>query len=319
MAEADAVDTASNGWDDGDWEGLLYAIALKEVTPFLGAGACHGVLKLGKEIARDWVDRDPERGFPFSDVDNLPRVAQWLAVERGADVPKSKIRLEFKDKGPPDFANPNEPHRVLADLELPLYMTTNYDDFMFQALKRESTRSPHREVCKWHLINGKARVDLQLPVRPDPKTPVVFHLHGTLDDGNSMVLTEDDYVDFLIAVSEYPELIPQPIEGAFGRTSLLFMGYSLEDMSFKVLFRKLSRYIHRNKGSRHVSVQLAPQPDGSTQDQARRAANQKRYLEELLRSEYVKIYWGTCQQFVADLSKRWQAYQDKRAQDGGTT
>ena len=37
--------------------------------------------------------------------------------------------------------------------------------------------------------------------RPEPMKPVVFHLHGWLGIPESLVLTEDDYLDFLVAVS----------------------------------------------------------------------------------------------------------------------
>ncbi len=57
MTKADELNELQpDGWDEGDWEGLLYAIKFKQCTPFLGAGACAGVLPLGGEIAREWAD-----------------------------------------------------------------------------------------------------------------------------------------------------------------------------------------------------------------------------------------------------------------------
>ena len=46
----------------------------------------------------------------------------------------------------PDFRAPSEPHAVLADLPLPIYMTTNYDDFMVKALGKPSSGSASRAL-----------------------------------------------------------------------------------------------------------------------------------------------------------------------------
>ena len=55
----------------------------------------------------------------------------------------------FRDVREPDFNDPAEPHRVLANLNLPVYVTTNYDDFMVKALARHH-RQPNRVLCQWN-------------------------------------------------------------------------------------------------------------------------------------------------------------------------
>jgi hypothetical protein len=295
-----------DGWNEDDWEGLLLSIRQKECTPFLGAGACAGVLPLGSEIAAEWAD---EYDYPFQDTHNLVRVAQYLSIKGLANTPKRKIRDKFSDKLP-DFNNPNEPHRVVADLELPVYITTNYDDFMMKALERVfPKRTPRREVCQWYMAHRQKKKLMRRSVlKPTPDEPLVFHLHGTLEEVESMVLTEDDYLDFLMYISEDKDLIPARIEEAFASSSMLFMGYSLEDMNFKVLFRKLASYIQRNEGARHVSVQLAPKENESTEEQINRAIRQREYLGRHLDQQKVKVYWGTCEEFTAELRERWEKF-----------
>lgn len=295
-----------DGWNEDDWEGLLLSIRQKECTPFLGAGTCAGVLPLGSEIAAEWAD---EYDYPFQDTHNLVRVAQYVSIKGLANTPKRKIRDKFSDKLP-DFSNPNEPHRVVADLHLPVYITTNYDDFMMKALERDfPKRMPRREVCKWYMARRHHRKLAPRSVfNPTPDEPLVFHLHGTLENVESMVLTEDDYLDFLMYVSEDQGLIPPRIEEAFASSSLLFMGYSLEDMNFKVLFRKLASYMQRNEGARHVSVQLAPKENESTEEQINRALRQREYLGKHLDRQRVKVYWGTCEEFTAELRERWEKF-----------
>jgi hypothetical protein len=294
------------GLTDRDWDALLRAIDHKLCTPFLGAGSCAGVLPLGREIAQALAE---EYGYPFPDTTNLMRVAQYVAVEGGGgpDEPRLRIKEALQHATPPDFSDPDEPHRVLSDLGLPLYITTNYDDFMLQALLRgRSPRPAQWDVCRWYLARRGKRIKAH--VEPTPEQPLVFHLHGCLKTVESMVVSEDDYLDFLMFISEDRKLIPPRIEEAFASTSLLFMGYSLDDMSFKVLFRKLAIYMQVGQAARHVSVQLGPSDSEVDGNQVDRLRQQRKYLEEQFNLKGVKVYWGTCAQFAAELRWRWEAF-----------
>lgn len=300
-------------WMDDDWRPLLLAIDAKQCTPFLGAGACAGVLPLGGEIARDWA---AQCDYPFHDTGNLPRVAQYRAVRDGSNTPKFEVQRLFRRAGRPDFSDENEPHRLMADLMLPLYVTTNYDDFMIQAIldansRAESghDRTPEQRVCPWYLggqtLRRRTRPDEQ-EHDPTEESPLVFHLHGRIDRHETMVLTEDDYLDFLMYSSE-PELalIPASVEEALVSSNLLFLGYALSDMNFKVIFRKLATYMRRAEGARHVSVQLAPTEDQEGQVTPDMARRQLEYLEEHFKLQRVKVYWGTCHEFARELRRRW--------------
>ncbi|HYR08692.1 MAG TPA: SIR2 family protein [Longimicrobium sp.] len=308
-------------WSDRDWESLLLAIQLKLCTPFLGAGACAGVLPLGGQVASRWSD---EYDYPFDDRASLPRVSQYVAIDRGAQTPRFKLVADFnrtiaplRKQGFPHLRRPSDPHRVVADLELPLYITTNYDDFMLQALRLNPplsfpVREPMREVCDWRMSRQRGRISAasqrSLP-EPSPENPIVYHLHGWLDDPDSLVLTEDDYLDFLVYISENPDLIWARLEEAFASSSLLFLGYSLDDLNFKVLLRQLANYMQRSEGARHVAVQLAPQGDETDEQMKRRAERQRIYLEEKYKIQKVKVYWGTCERFAAELRRKWEQAQ----------
>jgi len=299
-----------SGWNDTDWEALIRAIRAKQCTPFLGAGAAAGVLPLGSDIAREWAERDR---YPFGDKGNLVRVAQFVAVQTGSPLtPKYRIIDKITSKSPPNFTDATEPHRVVAEFDLPVYITTNYDDFMVQAIRyvdaqalakdqKFEPRKPQQALCKWHLAGRSRPVLFDLGFSPDSKNPVIFHMHGYTKEAGSMVLTEDDYLDFLMNISEVADLIPPRIEEAFTTSALLFLGYSLEDMNFKVLFRKLVSYMQISQAQRHVSVQLAPKAEKPDQEEIDRAENQREYMERQLGLRNVKIYWGECQDFTRDL------------------
>jgi hypothetical protein len=294
-------------WTDRDWDQLIAKVRIPKITPFLGAGASSPPLRLGSAIAKDWAHKSPRYDYPFPDDSNLARVAQYVAIEEeDIDAPKTLILDEFKDKPRPDFSRTDEIHRVVADLNLPIYITTNYDDFMTRALERDNAKKPQRILCNWHLVKRGVKLP-KIELRDvTPSAPLVFHLHGHLDKIDSLVLTEDDYLDFLISLSKSPTyLLPSCVEDAFTTSSLLFLGYSLEDMDFKVIFRKLATY--PGIGRKHFSVQLEPKAAGEppSPEEVQRANKQLRYLSKQFGSIAVKVFWGSCQDFAAELHKHW--------------
>src|SRR6516165_2663791 len=119
---------------DSDWKLLLHRIKEGRCTPFLGAGASFPALPLGGGLAERWSS---EHSYPLADRTDLPRVAQYLAVTYDSMFPKEELANSFKKCAPPDFSARDEPHSVLSKLPLPIYMTTNYDDFMIRALKAQ--------------------------------------------------------------------------------------------------------------------------------------------------------------------------------------
>jgi len=76
MAGAERVASIS----EDDWKDLLSNIADGLCTPFIGVGACDGVLPLATAISEDWAT---QYDFPFAqDRSDLARVAQFLAIKR---------------------------------------------------------------------------------------------------------------------------------------------------------------------------------------------------------------------------------------------
>ena len=295
------------GWQTRqDWEQLLLAIYRQRCTPFLGAGANAGVLRLGQAISMDWAK---EYHYPFPNSDNLPRVAQFVTLTKGGTLLIDKLALEFAGKQP-DFNNLDEPHRAVAELDLPIYITTNYDNFMVSALIAAG-KKPSREACHWRWVRRPSLTQqnsVGSTVNPTPENPIVFHLHGNLEEEDSMVLTEDDYLNFLINISEF-EVIPSHIAPAFANyKTFLFVGYSLEDINFKVLFQKFAKRIQSGPGVRHVAVQL-PDIKGLTEDQKEARLD---YLEKLFENMQVKVYWGEAKQFAASLREQWTDFKSRQ-------
>ena len=86
--------------------------------------------------------------------------------------------------------HPNEAHQVLADLNLPLYLTTNADPFMVEALRGRGKEAV-REVCRWNeelegLLPSRFEEDAGYELSAD--APLVYHLLGSDEEPGSLVL-----------------------------------------------------------------------------------------------------------------------------------
>jgi len=285
-----------------DWTVLLARIREGNCTPFLGAGASFGALPLGGTIAQEWAT---EHGYPLDDSTDLIRVSQFVAIEmEDAMYPKEELSRRFKNVQAPDFTSPDEPHGFLADLPLPVYITTNYDDFMVKALIARGKR-PEQEICRW---NSRLHSIPSVLNRPDyiarPETPLVFHLHGHAGIPESLVLTGDDYLDFLIAISKKEvQVVPPRIQEAMAGASLLFIGYRIADWNFRVLFRSLVGYLEASQQRKHVSVQILPLGERAASQQKLKALN---YLDQYYKGLDTRMYWGTSREFMAELKGRWE-------------
>jgi len=283
-----------------DWEVLMKRIKDGRCTPFLGAGVYSEGPSLRSAVAKKWAG---EYNYPFADGADVARVARFLNVEYGdAEYASGKYCEELTKLPTPNFDDPNEPYNILAKLPLPIYITTNYDDMMERALLKNQ-RDVKPDLCKWVKSLEDTSPLAEQGFQPNVANPTVFHLYGYMQTQQSMVMSEDDYFQFLINVSKDPELIPKRIQQAITGTSLLLLGYSLEDWDFRILFHFLAGYLKNSTSKTHVAVQLSP--SASTDDLKQRAqAFFDKYFES--KSPDIRVSWETTQGFVGMLRDSWQ-------------
>ncbi|GAA1016826.1 hypothetical protein Aple_042850 [Acrocarpospora pleiomorpha] len=288
---------------EADWERLLFQLKKGASTPFLGAGACAGSLPSGGELSERLATR---WGYPFDDKANLTKVTQYGAMKFGESMHvKEQICEELADTGRvPDFTDLREPHGLLAGFPLPVYLTTNYDDFVYQALKA-SGKDPNVALCPWHagLVYDEDLFRHKSGWNPEAHAPLIYHLHGRIQDPGSIVITEDDYLEFVFNLAydraaETPIMLPSAVLRALTVRSLLFVGYSLQDWTFRFLFNSLLRAVPGINRRRHVSVQLAPNVDSTA------VGELQNQVERYYAGWQVSIFWGTAAQFCEKLRER---------------
>jgi hypothetical protein len=148
---------------------------------------------------------------------------------------------------------------------------------------------------------GVPHSELVPPLAEDEQ--VVLHLFGKEPDLLSMVLTEDDYLDYLTSIhADLDYLVPTDIQLRMASTTLLFLGYELHDLSLKVIMRGLLPGMDwEGWGRKHVAVQVAsPAADQASEESV------IDYFQKYFRGSQVDVYWGSAHQFVAELFNGWQ-------------
>lgn len=307
---------------DACWHTLAGKIRRGQCTPILGPGITSELLPTPEELARTLASGD----YPFSDTSNLPRVSQFIgtldndsmrqrvveqltaslrrtlgSVNGNANIGSlSELQLDQWIQLSGVFET--EIHRQLASLGLPLYVTTNFDSFMTRAIEAKAGGNGRvrRESVIWRLQREERPV---LNPPPAGDNPVVLHLFGTDEDPESMVLTEDDHLDYLARISHDQEVfLPASVNALLAKNTLLFLGYRLQDLDLKVILRGLLTYLALTKYDR---MQFAVQIEAEQHD----AAVQREvtdYFQQSFRQYFssrsdVKIYWGSAHQFMADL------------------
>src|SRR5512132_1424503 len=130
-------------------------------------------------------------------------------------------------------------HKVLAALPFSLILTTCHDTLLTRALV-DAGKKPI--VQRYHL-RGDKRDNPEFALPGTPTAPLIYHLFGHAQEPASLVLSENDVLDFLIGiVSERPPL-PNSLVRALKRVgqSFLFVGFGIRHWYLRVLLKVVIR------------------------------------------------------------------------------
>jgi hypothetical protein len=292
-------------------------------TPVLGPGMLEPMVGPLRELAQRWAD---EAGYALAphQREDLPQVAQFLlatqgrrylprAIDRRIEAELSRRFGTLDGKTVDDKMEwararlANEPHRLLAQLPFPLYITTNADDQLPRALVKQG-RTPRVLLFRWHERPEKAwpkeLIELKPGYEPTAEAPLVYYLFGRSDILHSLVLTEDDYFAFLTGVPSGMQRAPKVVREALVNSALIFLGFRLDGWDFRVVFRSIlwPELPRLNADFPHVAAQVAPD-EGRNIDTERA----RDFLQRACGQVDLSIYWGSAADFVADLCRRAKA------------
>jgi hypothetical protein len=225
--------------------GLKEAALRGTLIPFIGAGAsrlagCPNWMEFADRALRYFVDQGK---FTHGQLAQLcqqpPRVKLSIArsLEREHDLP-----IKFDSILYPDGRNIDAKGRRLYKALCKLgktFVTTNYDDWLDITIGAPAlTLSAGGEGTATPAIDQTPRVIYKVEeLTPDnlERQNTVFHLHGSLLDPTSMVLTTQDYIkhyanDHHAKGQEGENRVLTFLGFLFSEKNVLFVGYGLEEL-----------------------------------------------------------------------------------------
>ncbi len=178
----------------------------------------------------------------------VPELLLFAVAQQYADFEEfSTVNLKnyaaafFRDSG----RRPGSQHGTLARLPFSTILTTCHDDLFAKALS-DNGKTPSRY---WYHYMGEPRDNRELAAPPEPQTPALYHLLGTFDEPNSLVLTENDLLDFTIHVISGRPKLPDSLRSALRNKTFLFFGYGIKHWYIRVLLKLLIRWLELSGGS----------------------------------------------------------------------
>jgi hypothetical protein len=206
------------------------------------------------------------------------------------------MTLGIVDLGPES----NSPMSLLARMPFEVYLTTSPFSLLEEALSANGKAGAVSAYYQWFGQELSTR-DVVVRHEPTVEAPLVYHLQGIEAEPVSMVLTEDDYFGFFKQLAQdlrnevqSDNRLPPVISALLGSKSLLMLGYSLYDWSFRSFFRGPFRQ-SVNSRTRGLTAQFPPEGDEKSQEKVRH------YLNEFFKEDKFDLYWGSVEQFTHDL------------------
>lgn len=282
--------------------------------------------KESKELA-DVTYHDAFKKFGREDLlrltlHNLARVALHIEVESNFDFGYLLNLLQSSLSGE---KKPSKLLETVACIEtLKLIVTTNYDWLMENAL--EKIHRPFEPVVQpIDGFKGEAQTEIrERLLRSLTKTNrlILYKIHGTFpevptegdeilkgspnqsaeekSDGVDatlntpkqprIIITEDDYIKFLTVVGIKDVGVPSLIWQFMVDSTLLFLGYSLEDWDFRTIYKGLIETLPRSDRRTSFAIQKDPPP----------------FWVDFWKSKGVVIYDLDVYKFADDLKRRCQ-------------
>jgi SIR2-like domain len=315
---------------DSTWRTLGLQLRTGNFTPVLGPGLADSILGSRQDIARRWVKRW-QMPLASHNQGDLAQVAQYLRVRSADTTVRAQLidylgeeiarRSEAAEPGdafwdlpldrrkPGDAitevgrrlreSDPGDPYRVAAALPVSVYVTTGVTDLLQAALRAtDPPRVPVTMTFPWNEIaDVEALENLE---EPSNERPLVYHLFGRLERPRSLVLTEDDYFEWMAAWQTRRKDIPPVVSESLVDRSLMFVGFRLDDWDFRVVFNAIKSFGGRGlfKESLHVGVQLSPDSQLIEPEAA------QEYFESYFGNDKVNIFWGETRHFFDEFRAR---------------
>lgn len=236
------------------WEGLASRIKGGNCVLVLGPGAstvsCAGQdvpihVAFARQLAVDVGKQLSKEQRRDLNTDDLRHVSQiWQEIKRNSALLQLMCERFYKQYS----GATSEFHRNIAALPFQICITTTPDDFLFDAMT-EAGKAPVRNFYNFKKTREFRGSEFSV------ERPLIYHLYGHPQDSSSLVITENDLIEFLTNVVRKSPALPEQVTGILSHpdSTCLFVDLGFKNWYLRVLMRALGLVNHNEK-----SVALEP-------------------------------------------------------------
>lgn len=235
------------------------AIKSDELGAFIGAGlSIPAGFCSWKELLREPAE---EIGLNVEIENDLVNLAQYYSNSKKRtsidDLIKGRFSLLVK---------PTENHKLLSQLPISTFWTTNYDKLIEKALEN-NMKLPYVKIKDEQLRGTNHNFDA-----------IVYKMHGDVDSPEDAVITRSDYEEFGY---NKRKLFSEVLEGDLLTKTFLFLGFSFEDPNFNYVIGRLRVLLDEENTRKHYCIMKRVKATGENSEYEK--ARQQLQIEDLNR------------------------------------
>ena len=235
------------------------AIKSGELGAFIGAGLS---ISAGFSSWKDLL-KDPAKkiGLDVEKENDLVNLAQYYSNSKMRTSIDDLIKNQFSE-----LVEPTDNHKLLSQLPIFTFWTTNYDKLMEKALE-VNMKKPYVKTKDKELRGTNQNFDA-----------IVYKIHGDVDSPEDAVITRSDYEEFGY---NKRKLFRGVLEGDLLTKTFLFLGFSFEDPNFNYVIGRLRVLLGEENTRKHYCIMKRVQD--TDEDYEYKKVRQKLQIEDLNR------------------------------------
>ncbi len=216
-----------------DWEDVIYTLKEGRCMLFLGPGAytAPGGGNLKKGLINYLKADDP--GHPYIRQHN----ADGFFLFRQNRFQR-RVSASIRDFYNQDFPETDVLFSKLAQIPFPIVFLTNPDNL----LTRTYDNLGLDYQWDFYFRNRKATEKFEAP---SGKTPLIYNLLGNIEEPESLVLTHQDFFDYLESAFKSKSMSPELRDELEGVERFIFLGLPYDKWYFQLVLRVLA--LHSDK------------------------------------------------------------------------
>lgn len=218
----------------------MQSIEARNAAIFAGAGlsipsgCCNW-----KDLLRNLAD---EIGLDVDREEDLTKVAQYYVNEKqGVKTPLISKLLENFNK----IIEPSVNHKILSSLPIDTFWTTNYDEIIEEAIKKQC-KIVDVKRCSGDLVYNKPNRDV-----------VVYKMHGDVNSPGTAIITKDDYDTYY----KNQTLLVNKLCGDMASKRFLFLGFSFTDHNMENILSQLKCHLGNEVNTHYCLMKKVDEND----------------------------------------------------------